>query len=85
LLAGWRAYSNADFLSRPSANVEGLGRYQALDPFVTEDPLHLIRDVGILPAHQLTPGLDDRHAAAETTVSLGQFEADIGLAHPAAR
>src|SRR5262249_41191164 len=77
LLAGWRAHRNADFLSRASVNVEGLGRYQTLDAFVTEDPLHLIRDVGILPAHQLRAGLDDRHAAAETKVSLRQFEADI--------
>src|SRR5262249_26377313 len=77
LLAGWRPHRNADFLSRASVNVEGLGRYQTLDAFVTEDPLHLIRDVGILPAHQLRPGLDDRRAAAETKVSLRQFEADI--------
>src|SRR5262245_51757742 len=35
LLAGWRAHRNADFLSRASVNVEGLGRYQTLDAFVT--------------------------------------------------
>ena len=58
-------------------HVEGLGRHQELDAFVTEDSLHFLRDVGILAAHQLRPGLDNRHAAAEAAISLGQFEADI--------
>ena len=51
-----------------------------MNTFVTENPLHFIRDVRILPAHQLRPGLDDRHAAAEAAISLGQFEADIAAA-----
>src|SRR5206468_3524710 len=29
------------------------------------------------PAHKLRPMLDDRHAATEATVRLGQFETDI--------
>ena len=48
--------------------------------FVAENPLHLVRDVGILAGHELRPMLDDRHAAAEATISLGQFEADIAAA-----
>jgi len=48
-----------------------------LNTFVTEDPLHLIRDVGIFPPHELRPVLDDRRAAAEATVSLGHFQTDI--------
>jgi hypothetical protein len=58
-------------------NVNGLGRQYKLDAFVAENPLHLIREVGILTAHQLRPGLDDRHAAAETTIRLRHFEANI--------
>ena len=57
--------------------MEGLGRHEHLDAFDTENPLHLIRDVGILPAHKLRPMLDDRHTAPEATVGLGQFETDI--------
>ena len=38
---------------------------------------HFIGDVGILAAHQLRSRLDDRHAAPEATISLGQFETDI--------
>ena len=37
-------------------------------------------DVGVLAAHQLRPMLDDRHAAAEAAVSLGEFETDIAAA-----
>src|SRR5258708_4122124 len=40
-------------------------------------PLHLVCDVEILSAHQLRPRLDDGHTAAEATVSLRHFEADI--------
>ena len=46
-------------------------------PSSAEDPLHLSRNVRIFPAHQLRPRLDDGHAAAEPTISLRQFEADI--------
>ncbi len=46
-------------------------------PSPAEDLLHLRCDVGILAAHQLAPGIDNRHAATETTISLGQFETDI--------
>ena len=60
--------------------LQGLGRQQEFDAFVAEDPLHLLGDVGILPAHELRPGLDDRHAAAEATIGLRQFEADIAAA-----
>ena len=55
LLAGGRAHGKADFLSGSAVHMEGLGRHQKLNAFVTENPLHLIRDVGILPAHQLRP------------------------------
>ena len=43
-------------------------------------PLHRLRDIGILPAHELRAGLDHRHAAAESAVGLGHFEADIAAA-----
>ena len=45
--------------------------------FINEDPPDLVRNVRILPADELRSILDDCHAAAETTVSLSQFEADI--------
>src|SRR6266436_1302353 len=48
-----------------------------MNTFVTENPLQLIRDVGILPVHELRPMLYDRHAATEATVSLGKLETDI--------
>ena len=70
----------ADALSGPPLDPEHLGRKENLDPFVTEEPPDGVRDVGILPADQLRPVLDHRHAAAETAVSLGQFEADIAAA-----
>jgi hypothetical protein len=51
-----------------------------LNALVTENLLHLIRDVGILPTHELATALDDRDAAPEATVRLAQFEADVASA-----
>src|SRR5262249_5465474 len=76
-LAGSRAYRDPHFLSRSPINVEDLGREHKLDAFVAQDPLHLICNVGILSAHQLRSRLDAGHTAAEATVSLCQFKADI--------
>src|ERR1700756_667923 len=73
LLTGGCAHVKADFLSGSALQIEGLSRHQNLNTFVTENPLHFSRDVGILAAHQLRPRLDDRHAATEATVSLSQF------------
>jgi hypothetical protein len=56
---------------------ERLGRHEAFDAFVAENPLHLIRNVPILMAEKLRPLLDDRRAAAEATVRLGKFQTDI--------
>src|SRR5262249_30050968 len=77
LLAGLRAYRDPHLLSRSPVNVEDLGRQQNLDAFIAEDPLHLIRNIGILSAHQPRPRLDDGHTAAEATISLRHFEPDI--------
>ena len=77
LLTGGRAHNKADCLSGSAVHLEGLGRHENLNTFVTENPLHLSRNVGILPIHKLRPMLYDRHAATEATVSLGQFETDI--------
>src|SRR5262249_9180557 len=77
LLAGLRAYRDPHLLSRSPVNVEDLGRQQKLDAFIAEDPLHLIRNIGILSAHQPRPRLDDGHTAAEATISRRHFEPDI--------
>ena len=70
----------AHALSGPPLDLERLGRKENLDPFVGEELPDGVRDVGVLPAGQLRPVLDHRHAAAETAVSLGEFEADVAAA-----
>src|SRR5262245_16422255 len=77
LLAGGRAHDKAHILSGSTARPESLGFQEELNAFASENPLHLTRDVGILPGHELGAVLDDRHLAAEATVGLGHFETDI--------
>src|SRR6202167_3576567 len=77
LLAGVREYRNADPLAGLAIHPEELGRDDNSDSFVAENPPYLIRDVGILSAHELRAGLDDRNLAAEATVSPREFEAGI--------
>jgi len=58
-----------------------LGGRDNLDAVIAKNPLHLIGDVGVLAAaHEPRSMLDDRDAAAEATVSLGQLEADVAAA-----
>src|SRR5215470_10924838 len=80
LLTGGRTHGKADLLSGSALHIEGFGCHQNLNTFVTENSLHFVGDVGILTGHQLRPGLDDRHAAAEAAISLGHFETDIATA-----
>ena len=42
--------------------------------------MDFLRDVGILAAHQLRPGLDDSHFGAEAAIGLRQFEAGVAAA-----
>ena len=63
VLAGGCAGGKADPVSLSAVNIESFGRYQNLNSFVAQDPLHFLGDVAILAGHQLRPGLDDRHAA----------------------
>src|SRR5262245_60802523 len=79
-LAGGRAHNQADFVPGSAVHMEDLGLYEKVDAFVTEHPLHLLRDVGILTTHELRPTLDDRDAAAEVMVRLAQFETDVAAA-----
>jgi hypothetical protein len=72
-LGGARAHGHADLLSGAAAHAKDLGRQQKLNAFGAEDPLQFLGDVRILAAHDPRPGLDDRHAAAETAISLRQF------------
>ena len=80
LLAGGCAGGKADPVSLSAVHIESFGRYQNLNSFVAQDPLHFLGDVAILAGHQLRPVLDDGHAAAEAAVSLGQFETDLAAA-----
>src|SRR5262245_9456389 len=80
LLAGRRAHQNRDVLSRPTVHTERLGPDETFDALGTEDPLHFTGDVGIFLAEKLRPLLDDRHATAEATVRLAEFETDIASA-----
>ena len=41
--------------------LEDLGRDEALDAFLAQNSPYLVRDVRVLPAHELRTGLDDRH------------------------
>ena len=41
---------------------------------------HLLGDIGVLASHDLRPGLDDRHAAAEAAIGLRHFDAGIAAA-----
>src|SRR5262245_34971052 len=77
LLAGCRTRQDRDVLSRPTVHTERLSTEETFDAFGEQDFPHLTRDVGIFPAQKLRPILDDRHATAEATVCLGEFETDI--------
>src|SRR5437870_9736995 len=77
LLSHAGAHNDRHILSGSAQHTEGLRAHERLDPFVTENALHLLRNVAILLTEKLGPSLDDRHAAAEATVRLADFETDI--------
>src|SRR5262249_48711937 len=77
LLARGRAHAKANLLSRSPTHLEEFGFQEHLNPLFTKNPQHLLRHVDALPTHQPRAGLDDCHVAAEATVSLGHFEANI--------
>src|SRR5262245_45548277 len=79
-LAGSRAHGHAHLFPRSALHVEGLRLDEESDAFVGEKPLHLVGDVTVLATHDLRAGLDDGHAAAEATIGLGHFQADIATA-----
>src|SRR5882672_2580259 len=80
LLPGRGAHCERHVLSGSAVHAERLSRHETFDAFVAENPLHLVRNVAILLAEKLWPMLDDRHAAAEATVRLAEFETDITTA-----
>src|SRR5262249_21783845 len=80
LLTGGRADDKPDLLSGSAVDADGLGRHEELNTLLTQYPLQLSRDIGVLPAHELRSRLDDRHAAPKAAVSLGEFETDIATA-----
>src|SRR2546425_12037431 len=59
---------------------DALPIYETFDAFGAQDPLHFTGDVGIFLAEKLRAMLDDRHATAEATVRLAEFETDIASA-----
>src|SRR5215510_11334353 len=69
-----------DVLSRPTVHTERLGPDETFDAFGAQDPLHFTGNVGIFPPEKLWAILDDRHATAEATVRLAEFEADVASA-----
>src|SRR5262249_32648507 len=62
-LGGRRARTHTQVLAGTAMHVEHRGLGKKLDAFFTQGPLHLDRDVGILPPHRLRPRLDDGDAA----------------------
>ena len=80
LVTGGCAHGQADAVARSALDIEGLRLEEKLNPFSPQNSVHFIDDVGILAGHQLRPGLDHGHAAAEAAISLRQFEADIAAA-----
>jgi hypothetical protein len=74
---GRHAQRQADPVTGLAVHTQRLGRHDEPDTFVAEDLPHGVRDVRILATHDLWPGLDDRHLAAEPAVGLRHFEAYI--------
>jgi hypothetical protein len=74
------AHGQADAVARSALDIEASRLEEKLNPFSPQNSAHFIDDVGILAGHQLRPGLDHGHAAAEAAISLRQFEADIAAA-----
>src|SRR5262245_23672471 len=77
VLARGRAHGKAHVLSRFPTYLEELGFQENLNTFLAQNPLHLVRDVDILPTHKSRAALDDCHVATEATVSLCHFETGI--------
>jgi hypothetical protein len=75
-----RAHEKADIFARSPLHAERLGGHENFDAFVVKDPPYFIRDVHILMFSEPSSMLDDRHAAAEATIGLRQFETDIAAA-----
>src|SRR2546430_15041892 len=80
LLSGGRPHEDRHILAGSAVHTQSLSFHETLDPFGAENPMYLLRNVGILLAQKLRRMLDDRHAAAEATVRLGEFETDIATA-----
>src|SRR5262249_39891876 len=77
LLAGWGARGKGNLVSRSPTDLNQLSLNEDVNAFIAEQTLHLLRDVDILPCHDLRTGLDDGHFAAKAAISLGQFQAGI--------
>src|SRR5207245_4825754 len=80
LLSGRRPLEDRHLLAGSAVLPQSLSFHETLDRFRAENPMYLLRNVGILLAQKLRRMLDDRHAAAEATVRLGEFETDIATA-----
>jgi len=61
----------------PPVHSQRLRRQEHLDTFVTQDLPDRDGDVWILATREPRPVLDDRDAAPDAPVRLGQLEADI--------
>src|SRR5262249_20678257 len=55
LFAGGRAHGKAHLLPASPAHLQKFSLQKNLNPFVAENPPHLLRNVDVLPAHELRP------------------------------
>jgi hypothetical protein len=79
-LAGARAHNNTNLLSRSPTYLEEFDSRYDFNSLVAQNPLHLLRNVQILPTQNFRARLNDGHVAAKATESLCKFEAGIAAA-----
>ena len=70
----------AHFLSRSAMDSEYFSRCRKLNVFAAKYLLDFVGDVGVFPANDARPTLNDGHSATETTIGLCHLEADIAAA-----
>ena len=86
LRAGGRPRNEADAFAGSALYRNELGRQHEPDAFLTQNAVHRLGDVRVLPADDLRRRLDHRHLAAEAAVGLRQFQSDIaGAEHDQVR
>src|SRR5208282_5366501 len=80
LIACWRTHLEADGFSGPAIHAENLGIEMHLDALIAQHLQNCGCDVGIFPGGKLWSRFNDAHPAAEASIGLSQFQADIAAA-----